>query len=98
MDNSKKFPIEYTITSDSPTFTVNPESGVIKPSSSGEAAIRWSPPMDGSITGASKLCCVHVRCAVPLQSHAPPLKPSDPHPDPQTPYSLALTWTLNPGP
>lgn len=50
MDNPDKFPVHYTLACTAPTFTPSHTSGVIKPQSSSEVAIRWAPIMDGSDT------------------------------------------------
>ena len=57
MDNPNKFPVEYSVecTSGNGTFSVvSPPSGVVKPSSSGELIVRWSPPLDGSASGTTQ--------------------------------------------
>ncbi|MEW5300161.1 MAG: hypothetical protein WDW36_003110 [Sanguina aurantia] len=50
MDNPDKFPVHYTLACTAPTFTPSHTSGVIKPQSSSEVAIRWAPIVDGSDT------------------------------------------------
>lgn len=51
MDNHNKFPVDFSLTSTNAVFTVTPSTGTVKPSSSAEIIIRWSPPLDGSVTG-----------------------------------------------
>ena len=54
LDNPNKFPVEYSILSSSPTFSVSPAGGIVKPSSSAEAIVRWAPPLDGSASGGTQ--------------------------------------------
>ena len=51
LDNPNKFPVEYTIESAGGTFSCSPNSGAVKPLSSGEVLVKWTPPLDGSACG-----------------------------------------------
>ena len=63
MSNNNKFPVEYQIASDASTFTVTPMVGTVKPNSSGEVTVRWSPVLDGSAAGSSQQGQLHLTLA-----------------------------------
>ena len=46
--------MEWQIQVTGPTFSVSPMSGKVKPHSSGEVAVTWAPPLDGSVTGTQQ--------------------------------------------
>ncbi|GAX74871.1 hypothetical protein CEUSTIGMA_g2317.t1 [Chlamydomonas eustigma] len=52
LENTNKFPVEYTLDCSGGTFSVNPKMGTVKPLSSSEVVVRWAPPLDGSASGA----------------------------------------------
>eukprot|EP00201_Polytomella_parva_P002682 CAMPEP_0175080504 /NCGR_PEP_ID=MMETSP0052_2-20121109/25548_1 /TAXON_ID=51329 ORGANISM="Polytomella parva, Strain SAG 63-3" /NCGR_SAMPLE_ID=MMETSP0052_2 /ASSEMBLY_ACC=CAM_ASM_000194 /LENGTH=1262 /DNA_ID=CAMNT_0016351219 /DNA_START=29 /DNA_END=3813 /DNA_ORIENTATION=+ len=47
LDNPQRFPVEYSVTLTNPAFKLEHPSGVIRPQSSCELALRWEPDLNG---------------------------------------------------
>jgi hypothetical protein len=67
LDNPHSFPVEYDWALSSPVFTVTPRTGIVKPRSSCQALVKWTPGAPGGKAAAQQPL---------LQPLEPPAKPA----------------------